>query len=313
PLPPWLQFDGSTGRFTGTPPAGSPPALDVKLTARDDRGNTASTQFAVQIADGNAAPRQETGSPATNAAPGAGPGTGTSNSGAAGAGSAAGAAQPAPSPAPAPASASAGNEPSSPAPTASELVSRPATGDAPAGARGLSLAIRATDQQTAVGRDFSFQLPQGMFHHADADMPVSIEARLASGEALPGWLKFDPASGRFSGRPPAGVEGDLDIRVTARDATGKEVSAQFRLSIADMEHTEPRTQDAPERDDAPAGSPDADEQSLAARQTQRGGVAGRPALAEQMDKLGRAAALQRDQQKLVASLQRVATTRRGAV
>ncbi|MBL8483962.1 MAG: putative Ig domain-containing protein, partial [Rhodocyclaceae bacterium] len=47
PLPPWLQFDGSTGRFTGTPPAGSPPALDVKLTARDDRGNTASTQFAV--------------------------------------------------------------------------------------------------------------------------------------------------------------------------------------------------------------------------------------------------------------------------
>ncbi len=48
-LPGWLTFASATRTFSGTPPAGSPASLAVKVTASDDKGGTASDSFLITI------------------------------------------------------------------------------------------------------------------------------------------------------------------------------------------------------------------------------------------------------------------------
>jgi hypothetical protein len=59
PLPKWLRFDPSTGKFDGEPPAGAPRLLSVLVTARDGDGREASTVFRIRF-DG-AETRREAG------------------------------------------------------------------------------------------------------------------------------------------------------------------------------------------------------------------------------------------------------------
>lgn len=49
PLPSWLTFDPETGTFTGTPPEGTAPTLEIKLTARDTEGNEVDATFTLRI------------------------------------------------------------------------------------------------------------------------------------------------------------------------------------------------------------------------------------------------------------------------
>ena len=49
PLPKWLRFDPSTGKFDGEPPAGAPRLLSVLVTARDGDGREASTVFRIRF------------------------------------------------------------------------------------------------------------------------------------------------------------------------------------------------------------------------------------------------------------------------
>jgi hypothetical protein len=51
PLPDWIKFDPVSGRFTVTPPEGSSGAMDIKVTARDEKGNVAATQFLLHITE----------------------------------------------------------------------------------------------------------------------------------------------------------------------------------------------------------------------------------------------------------------------
>jgi len=60
---------------------------------------------------------------------------------------------------------------------------------------------------------------------------VVLEAHLADGRPLPEWLKFDRLQGTLSGEPPAGVAGELEIEVIARDTEGREARTAFKLSI----------------------------------------------------------------------------------
>ena len=71
-------------------------------------------------------------------------------------------------------------------------------------------------------------LPAGTFADVDGDS-LTITARLANGNALPGWLSFDGA--RFTGTPPAGFTGPIDIEVFANDGL-LAVSDIFSLSVA---------------------------------------------------------------------------------
>ena len=49
PLPTWLKFDPSTGRFTGTPPLGFEGTLNFKVSARDSQGHVAVQTFKIVV------------------------------------------------------------------------------------------------------------------------------------------------------------------------------------------------------------------------------------------------------------------------
>ncbi len=76
----------------------------------------------------------------------------------------------------------------------------------------------------------NFSLPENLFTDVD-DEELTLTAKLANGSELPDWLKFDPSSGEFSGRPDADDAGALEIVVIATDASGAEVKSDFQIII----------------------------------------------------------------------------------
>ena len=84
---------------------------------------------------------------------------------------------------------------------------------------------------TEVGQSIDFRVPKDAFGHTNKAAVVQLEASLADGSPLPEWMDFDPTSGTFSGRPPANAKGVIEVRVTARDDQGREVSSNFRMQI----------------------------------------------------------------------------------
>jgi len=81
-----------------------------------------------------------------------------------------------------------------------------------------------------VGSLFSFTLPKDTFKHADPKATVVLEAHAADGKALPGWLRFEAGTGRFTGRAPEGVT-QFEVVVVARDSTGTEASTKLVLQF----------------------------------------------------------------------------------
>ncbi|MGC2856218.1 putative Ig domain-containing protein [Novispirillum sp. DQ9] len=256
PLPGWLSFDAATGTFSGNPPNGVG-ALDLRVTASDGNGGTGSATFRLSIANANDAPvarplpaqsfsgggawsyqvpantfsdadgdvltytatlangRPLPGWLSFDAATGTFSGNPPNGVG----------------PLDLRVTASDGNGGSS-ATTFTLAVARP--NDAP------TVAAPVPDQSFGGSGGWTFQVPSGTF--ADGDL-LGLTASMANGEPLPAWLRFDAASGTFSGNPPAGV-GSLDLRVTAGDGQGGMIATAFRATFAD-------TNDAPTRGAAP--------------------------------------------------------------
>ncbi|MCP4276179.1 MAG: hypothetical protein GY779_07495, partial [Gammaproteobacteria bacterium] len=86
--------------------------------------------------------------------------------------------------------------------------------------------------QTAIkDQAFSFQIPANTFTDVDVGDTLSYSATLLGGDALPGWLSFDPATGEFGGVPDNAAVGDIQINVTATDSNGAAVSDEFGVSV----------------------------------------------------------------------------------
>ena len=85
------------------------------------------------------------------------------------------------------------------------------------------------DASVAAGQALGLVLPAGAFTLAGGK-PV-LAASLASGKALPAWLKFDPATGVFSGTPGSADVGALTVRVKAINGDKVAVGDDFRLTI----------------------------------------------------------------------------------
>jgi len=82
------------------------------------------------------------------------------------------------------------------------------------------------DQTATEDSDFSFTIPKGTF--TDEDDSTLIYS--ASG--MPSWLVFDAATQTFSGKPTNDSQaGQSKITVTARDAAGAQVNADFNLTV----------------------------------------------------------------------------------
>ncbi|HYD97107.1 MAG TPA: Ig-like domain-containing protein, partial [Noviherbaspirillum sp.] len=89
--------------------------------------------------------------------------------------------------------------------------------------------IRDTAVQGGTGIDYF--VPREAFGHTNVNAVVQLDASLLDGSPLPEWLDFDPVSGRFTGRPPAGENAAIVIKVIARDNDGREASSTFSIKV----------------------------------------------------------------------------------
>ena len=88
------------------------------------------------------------------------------------------------------------------------------------------------DQQWRTSGSQSFRLPAGTFTDPDQDL-LTVSATLTSGQPLPGWLSFDPATLTFTGSPVGQADGStLAIRVSATDGRTTPVSDDFTITFS---------------------------------------------------------------------------------
>jgi len=73
------------------------------------------------------------------------------------------------------------------------------------------------------------QVPADTFTHTRRDAVVSLRATLTDGQALPNWLHFNGSKGEFVGTPPPDFQGDMEVKVVARDNFGNEVTMVFKI------------------------------------------------------------------------------------
>ena len=113
--------------------------------------------------------------------------------------------------------------------------------EVPAGMQAATQALAAGEHRLFVFQGISserlerdgagLRIPRDAFAHTDPSAIVLLEARLADGRPLPGWLSFDRIRGTFSGEPPRGLDGDIEVEVVARDSEGREARTLFQFSI----------------------------------------------------------------------------------
>ncbi|MCC6002082.1 MAG: tandem-95 repeat protein, partial [Pararhodobacter sp.] len=78
------------------------------------------------------------------------------------------------------------------------------------------LSAPLSDRFTAEDQPFDMALQTGLFFDPDGDA-LLFELTTADGGGLPGWMQFDPVSGRLSGLPPQDWHGILNLRLSASD------------------------------------------------------------------------------------------------
>ncbi|WP_028311381.1 Ig-like domain-containing protein [Derxia gummosa] len=95
----------------------------------------------------------------------------------------------------------------------------------------LSVFRGVDDQVVKLGQQLNLQLPADTFLHTQINETVTLQATLANGKPLPGWLSFDGKAGTFTGEPPANLTSDVAIKVVARDSQGREAVVMFRITV----------------------------------------------------------------------------------
>lgn len=90
-----------------------------------------------------------------------------------------------------------------------------------------------TDQFIDANKPAVFSLPADAFEHTKADAVITLTAKLANGDDLPGWIQFDARSGNFQIDPPSGLNDEFQIKITARDNEGREAISIFKLTVGE--------------------------------------------------------------------------------
>ncbi|WP_228012927.1 putative Ig domain-containing protein [Nostoc edaphicum] len=88
------------------------------------------------------------------------------------------------------------------------------------------------DQKVTAETTFNFTIPENTFSDVDIEDTLTYTATLDNGGPLPSWLSFNPNKLTFSGVPTNNNLGSLNIKVTAKDSVGAEVSDVFALTVA---------------------------------------------------------------------------------
>jgi hypothetical protein len=92
------------------------------------------------------------------------------------------------------------------------------------------VAAQTAAQNWAESSTVSFALPSGTFTDPQGET-LTYKASLASGAALPAWLKFSAVTETFAGTAPA-TAATLQLKVTATDSSGLSVFEEFTATIA---------------------------------------------------------------------------------
>ena len=249
-LPGWLIFDATTRTLSGTPANGDVGNLNVRITATDPEGLSATYNFALSINSGNGAPESAGNITAQQGKQGdiftlvlpeslfSDPdGDVLAYSVTLADGSAL------------------------PSWLTFNAVTRTLSGTPTNGDVGnLNLKVIATDtgglsasqnftlnienvndaptahgvlnhQEGIAGDDFVFTLPAGSFTDIDAIYgdQLSYSLRMADGSQVPGWLSIDPITGRVTGKPSSAE--NLNILIIATDLAGGSASHFLNISI----------------------------------------------------------------------------------
>ena len=101
------------------------------------------------------------------------------------------------------------------------------------GAGDALVAVRPVAETQNGDAGISYTLAPDTFAHTSANAVVTLNAALQDGRPLPAWLIFNPRTGSFTGRPPAGMEGTLEVRVVAHDQQGREAAVAIRIRVGE--------------------------------------------------------------------------------
>ncbi|MDM9585268.1 putative Ig domain-containing protein [Nostoc sp. GT001] len=88
-----------------------------------------------------------------------------------------------------------------------------------------------TDQEATQNTLFNFTVPDDTFSDVDVGDILTYTATLENDAPLPMGLKFNPTTRTFSGTPENQDVGSLNIKVTAKDVAGEQASDVFKLTV----------------------------------------------------------------------------------
>ena len=90
------------------------------------------------------------------------------------------------------------------------------------------------DQFVDAGTKLSMSVPADAFAHTQPKAIVRLAAVLQDGRPLPTWVQFNGQTGQFTGEVPKGLNGELKIKLVARDLNGREAIALFRINVGEV-------------------------------------------------------------------------------
>ena len=99
---------------------------------------------------------------------------------------------------------------------------------------GLTLLQSLEVLQVGADRQVAWRIPSTMFGHNEALAAVAFSMVQADGRPLPNWLQFDAQTGELKGHMPNAFQGELTLRLTARDSQGRTVATTIKLGAPDV-------------------------------------------------------------------------------
>ncbi|MEN3030265.1 Ig-like domain-containing protein [Chromobacterium amazonense] len=87
------------------------------------------------------------------------------------------------------------------------------------------------------GQTFAITLPPATIITRESTANLSIVARQSDGQPLPPWLKFDPATGKFTGQAPAGWNKPISIDIRVQDKSGHHGNSHIQLNFGQSRAT----------------------------------------------------------------------------
>ena len=80
------------------------------------------------------------------------------------------------------------------------------------------------------------QVPSNLFDDTYPGASLEYDARAPGGGPLPQWLEFDSRNLTFTGTPPPGSHGTVEVEIVGRDQFGNQATATFQITVGRESH-----------------------------------------------------------------------------